>query len=158
MKIGVLSDTHLTQVHQSLGDSLNRHFGEVDLILHAGDVVEPAVLDFFCGRDLVLVAGNMDSPSIRKTAPIKRVIPIGRFAVGLIHGWGSPVGIEERIIEEFDSIDVLVYGHTHRASSHLKNGVLFFNPGSPTDKRFTSINTIGILEIGEQITSSIIPL
>lgn len=158
MKIGVLSDTHLTRVHRDLGKSLNLHFRDVDLIFHAGDVVEPAVLEFFYPKEVVLVAGNMDAASIRASTPYKKVIPLGRFRVGLIHGWGAPAGIEERIIEEFDSIDVLVYGHTHRATSHLKDGVLFFNPGSPTDRRFADRNTIGILELGERIEPSIIAL
>ena len=158
MKVGVLSDTHLKRVDQSFAKSLAVHFSDVDLILHAGDVVETAVLDHFCSRELLLVSGNMDSPAIRAAAPLKRVISLGRFRVGLIHGWGAPSGIEERIMQEFDSIDVLVYGHTHRATAHLNNGLLFFNPGSPTDKRFAAVNTIGILEIGEQVEPTIITL
>lgn len=158
MKIGVLSDTHLTRVPPDLGDVLNQHLRDVDLILHAGDVVEPAVLHFFCDRELILVAGNMDSPAICESTPRKRVIPIGRFKVGLIHGWGAPEGIEERIMKEFDSIDVLVYGHTHRAVSHRTNGILFFNPGSPTDRRFATARTIGILEVGDEVVTSIITL
>ena len=158
MKIGVISDTHLKVFPASLGERIAKHFEDVDMILHAGDVVELSVLDFFSDKEVKLVAGNMDSWAIKESAPVKLVIPIERFKVGLIHGWGSPAGIEDRIINEFDDIDVLVYGHTHNASSFTRGGVLYFNPGSPTDKHFSTDNTIGILEIGNRISPKIITL
>ena len=158
MKIGVISDTHLKKLPEHLGKRIAKHFKDVDMILHAGDVVELSVLDFFMDKDLQLVAGNMDSWKIKQNAPTKLVIPIEGHKVGLIHGWGPPAGIEDRIIREFDEIDILVYGHTHNASSFIKDGVLFFNPGSPTDKRFTTQNTIGILELGERISPIIVTI
>lgn len=158
MKIGVISDTHLSRYNQGLADAIDRYFKDVDLVVHAGDVVDAQALEVFAGRKVELVAGNMDSASIRDVAPVKRVIPAGKFTLGIIHGWGAPEGIEERIIREFDAIDVLVYGHTHRASSRIKNGVLFFNPGSATDSRFAPFTSIGILEIGDSIAPSIIRL
>ncbi len=158
MKIGVISDTHLSRYDQGLADAIDRYFKDVALVVHAGDVVDSNALEVFAGRKVELVAGNMDLPSIRDVAPFKRVIPAGKFTLGIIHGWGAPEGIEERIIREFDAIDVLVYGHTHRASSRIKNGVLFFNPGSATDSRFASFTSIGILEINDSIAPSIIRL
>ena len=100
----------------------------------------------------------MDSWEIKQSTPIKQVIQIEGYKLGLIHGWGSPAGIENRILKEFDDIDILVYGHTHNAASFTKSGVHFFNPGSPTDKRFATKNTIGILNIGNQISSQIITI
>ena len=158
MKIGVISDTHLDNFSEHLGERILKHFKGVDMILHAGDVVELSVLDFFADKEVKLVAGNMDSWEIKQSAPIKQVIQIEGYKLGLIHGWGSPVGIEDRILKEFDDIDILVYGHTHNAASFTKSGVQFFNPGSPTDKRFTTKNTIGILNIGNQISSQIITI
>lgn len=158
MKIGVISDTHLNGYNQDLAGVIDKHFQDVDLVLHAGDVVNPQALDVFAGRTVVMVAGNMDSQAIRDAAPVKRIIPAGRFTIGLIHGWGPPDGIEDRLIKEFDAIDVLVYGHTHHASSRIKNGVLLFNPGSATDRRFAPFTSIGILEIEQDIKPSIIPL
>jgi len=158
MKIGVIADTHLTKISKHLEEGIIKHFKDVDMILHAGDVVELSVLDIFSDREVKLVAGNMDSWGIKQSAPTKQVIPIEGYKLGLIHGWGSPAGIEDRIIKEFDEIDILVYGHTHHASSFTKGGILFFNPGSPTDKRFAIINSIGILEIGEHIFPRIITL
>ena len=158
MKIGVLSDTHLKTIPRHLGEALEHYFKDADMILHAGDVVESRVLDYFADRDVRAVAGNMDSYHLQELNPVKTVINAGGFKVGLIHGWGSPVGIENRIRSEFDDIDILVYGHTHNATFHTKDGVLFFNPGSPTCKRFAANNTIGILEIGERINPRIITI
>ena len=158
MKIGILSDTHLKGFPEQLSESITHHFRDVDMVLHAGDVVESTVLDYFADRDVRAVAGNMDSWQLKERNPVKMVLPVEGFKVGLIHGWGSPVGIEDRVRREFDTIDVLVYGHTHNPSSHIRDGVLFFNPGSPTCKRFTAHNTIGILELGERITPHIITI
>jgi len=133
-------------------------FKDVDMILHAGDVVESGVLDFFADKNLKLVAGNMDSWDIKHRAPAKMVIPVEGYRVGLIHGGGAPAGIEDRIVKEFDEIDILIYGHTHKAASFTRSGVLFFNPGSPTDKRYATDTTIGILEIGKKISPKIIIL
>ena len=158
MKIGVISDTHLDHMSDDLGARILKHFKDVDMILHAGDVVEQSVLDFFSDKDVKLVAGNMDSWEIKQRAPIKQVIVIEGYKLGMIHGWGSPIGIEDRILNEFDSIDILVYGHTHNAAWFTKSGVQFFNPGSPTDKRYATQNTIGILTIEKQVSSQIITI
>ena len=52
--------------------------------------------------------------------PVKKVIDIQGFIVGLIHGWGAPQGIEERIEGEFvdTTLDCLVYGHSHEPVCH----------------------------------------
>jgi putative phosphoesterase len=101
----------------------------------------------------------MDSPAVREAFPGKRVFPAGRFRIGLVHGWGPPDGIEERLALAFrdDPVDCLVYGHTHRPANHLRNGVLFFNPGS-AGGGFTARRTVGILEITDRIAGSIIEL
>ena len=158
MKIGVLSDTHLKHFPKGLGECIEHHFRDVDMILHAGDVVELTALDFFAGREIQVVAGNMDSWELKHRSPVKMVLTLEGFTVGLIHGWGSPAGIEDRIIQEFDALDILVYGHTHAAVSHTRNGILYFNPGSPTDKRFASTNTLGLLELGTSIHTQIITI
>ena len=158
MKIGVLSDTHIKTIPAHLGEVFQHHFKDADMILHAGDVVEASVLDYFGDRNIRAVAGNMDSYHLKELNPVKMLIPIEGFNLGLIHGWGSPVGIEDRIRKEFDDIDILVYGHTHNPTYHTAGGVLFFNPGSPTCKRFAANNTIGILEIGERVKPRIITI
>ena len=67
MKIGVLSDTHLKGFPEHLGECIAHHFKDADMILHAGDVVESNVLDYFADRDVRAVAGNMDSWQLKET-------------------------------------------------------------------------------------------
>lgn len=158
MKIGVISDTHLRHCDEKLRIIAESHFREVDMILHAGDMVALEVLDAFAGREVRAVCGNMDGRDVRDALGEKMLIEAGGFRIGLIHGWGMPFGIEKKLRKQFDHIDCLVYGHTHQARMEVRDGVLYFNPGSATDRRFTKKNSIGILEIGERIRGKIIDI
>jgi hypothetical protein len=156
LRVGVLSDTHLSGYSEKLAEIFRQHLRDCDLILHAGDLTDLGVLDVFEGKTVKAVYGNMDPPEVRKRLPDKCVLEIGGHRVGLIHGWGSPFGIEQRILKAFDALDCVVYGHTHQATNERRGRVLFFNPGSATESFFTLQNTIGILEIGERIEGEII--
>lgn len=144
MKIGVVSDTHLREANNYLRRISEKFFSDVEMVLHAGDLVSSAVLGAFAGKDVRAVRGNMDQDD---SLPEKLIIEAGGARIGLIHGWGMPFGLEAKLIRQFDDIDCLVYGHTHSAANHVKDGILFFNPGSPTDRMFASRNTVGILEV-----------
>jgi hypothetical protein len=158
VKIGVISDTHLSGYDDRLRRLLDNHFNDVSLILHAGDLVDIGVLDSFAGKEVKAVSGNMDTQSVRQCLPDRLIINLNNYRIGIIHGWGMPFGIENKLLKEIGRVDCLVYGHTHRATNEVRNGVLFFNPGSATDKRFASRSTIGILEIGEKISGKIIEI
>jgi len=158
MKIGVISDTHLNISDGRLEKIVKDYFHDVDLILHAGDIVELDVLDVFRGKKVYAVSGNMDHDSVREVFPGKQILEIEGQRIGLIHGWGSPFGLEEKVIREFENVECIVYGHTHRAMNEMRNGVLLFNPGSPTDQRFARHNSVGILDVGKEIVGKIIDL
>lgn len=149
MKIGVISDTHLRFRDEQLERIVEDHFADAEMILHAGDLVCLDVLDVFAGKEVYAVHGNMDSEEVVLHLPSKRIITIKGHRIGLIRGWGNPTGMEDRIRGEFDDIECIVYGHTHRAVNGKRNGTLFFNPGSPTDRRFSPYNSVGILEVNE---------
>lgn len=158
-RIGVLSDTHLADSDDArsfLVSLVEDVLAPVDMILHAGDLVVPDLLCVFENYSIHTVRGNMDPPS--PGVPLKKTIDVGGFTIGLIHGWGPPEGIEERAITEFSpaSLDCLVYGHSHRPVCHKRNGILFFNPGSATDRRRMPYHSVGLLEIGDDIRGSII--
>jgi len=158
MKIGVLSDTHLREPGPEFKKLVESHFMGVEKIFHAGDFVDVAIADYLSGqKELIAVCGNMDPDSIRKVFPRKRVMELGGFRIGLIHGGGSPFGMESRVREEFDEVDAIVYGHTHIPANHRVKGVFFFNPGSPT-RSFLHKGTLGILDIGKEITGEIIKI
>jgi len=158
MKIGVISDTHLNTFDDRLEKIVEDHFHDVDLVLHAGDIVDLELLDVFKGGEVYAVSGNMDHASVREIFPEKRIVEVEGRRIGLIHGWGSPHGLEEKILREFEDVECIVYGHTHRAVNEIKDGVLLFNPGSPTDRRFAKHNSVGILDIGKEIVGTIIYL
>ena len=84
----------------------------------------------------------------------------GGVTIGLMHGWGDPQGLEGRIAEAFkeESPHAVIYGHSHAPAVRQKGGILFFNPGTPTDKRFARSNTMGVLTLGQTIHAEIITL
>ena len=101
----------------------------------------------------------MDSQAIRDELKTKEIIEIGKFKIGLIHGYGAPAGMIDTVASEFTGVDAIVFGHTHSPVNESKNGVLFFNPGSPTDTVFAKINSFGIIEITDDaIKAAIVKL
>jgi putative phosphoesterase len=156
MKIGVISDTHLGDYDDRLKKIIDEHLKDMDLILHAGDLVDLRVLEIFGGKEVKAVCGNMDNLSVKEKLPEHLLFEIKGFKFVLIHGWGSPWGIEEKILARFDDVDCIVYGHTHKPANYKKGKVLFFNPGSAVDRHFASSRTIGILEIDKDVAGRII--
>ncbi|MDY6853530.1 MAG: metallophosphoesterase family protein [Thermodesulfobacteriota bacterium] len=156
MKIGVISDTHLTTPSEELGRIIKTYFKDANMILHAGDIVRIEVLKAFNGMDLQAVHGNMDSPEIKKKLPPKRVIRAGRFEIGLIHGWGQPIGMERKVRKEFEEVDCIVFGHTHCPTNRFIDEILFFNPGSLKNRWFDLGVSVGILDLNDKIKGRII--
>jgi putative phosphoesterase len=161
MRIGVFSDTHLIDSDESIRFLINvleEHLSPVDMILHAGDLEEPGVLKAFEQYPIHIVKGNMDPPI--KGIPKKKIIRVGMFNIGLVHGDGMAVGIDNKVRSVFgrNKLDCVVYGHTHKPACFKQDGVLFFNPGSATDKRDMEYHSVGLLEIGDDIQAEIIRL
>lgn len=157
-RVGVISDTHLARPIPELGDLLEGPFRDVDVILHAGDITELAVLEAFGGKEIIAVAGNMDSSCVRERLPGKKIWKTGKYRIGLIHGWGGKWGIEERIRREFEDIDCLVYGHTHLSAARREDGIYYFNPGSFSGLFGSGKKSVGVLELGDEISGRIYSL
>lgn len=157
-KIGVISDTHLAGYDAGLARVVAEHFKDADLILHAGDLVDLRVLNIFAGKEIKAVCGNMDNLSVKDKLPEQLIFEIKGFTIGLAHGWGSPLGLEDKLLAKLGRVNCIVYGHTHKPANHRVNGVLFFNPGSAVDKRFVVSKTIGIIEIDKEIEGRIISI
>ncbi|NQS99774.1 MAG: metallophosphoesterase family protein [Candidatus Omnitrophica bacterium] len=159
VKIGVISDTHLTH-YEDLPLKVQLALTEVDLILHAGDLNSLNVLEGLnkIGPEVHAVCGNMDPPEVKRALPERKIIKTGQFSIGLIHGRGAPVNLIKTVQEQFadEHLDCVVYGHSHSPHNQIHQGLLFFNPGSPTDRFFAPYNSYGILEIGKKITGKII--
>jgi putative phosphoesterase len=151
MRIGVLSDTHVRSV-TDVPQQILAALAEVDLIVHSGDFVAKGVLDGLKQLGEVrAVWGNMDSEELKRLLPEKDLLTIEGKRIGIIHGWGAPFGIEDRVRGKFDDVDIIIFGHSHHARNELKDGVLFFNPGRAQD-------SFGILTIDEEARGEIIKL
>ncbi len=150
-KIGVISDTHwgsLAQANTGANKLLHSVFADVDVIIHAGDMLHPEVDLAFAPYEFYAVRGNMDTPCAQ--IPLKRMLNLCGVSIGVIHGWGSGSNIETNAASEFElkNIDILIYGHSHSPACHVKNQTLFFNPGSATERRRAPYHSVGLIQIG----------
>ena len=151
MKIGVLSDTHI-HLAEEIPQGIVRALSNVDLIVHAGDFVDVAVLEGLKRLgEVKAVHGNIDSMKLRSLLPEKEHLVAGGKKIGIIHGWGGPEGIEQKIRTRFEDVDIIIYGHSHRARIERIGDVLFFNPGP-------GFYSFGILTIEEEVKGEIIKI
>jgi hypothetical protein len=102
------------------------------------------------------VAGNMDDEEVQLRLPAKKLLHLGRFTVGVIHGKYKIDRQREMIRREFEDVDLIIYGHSHAPFWGEMDGVLFLNPGSPTDKRYAPYNSVALLEVNDELTAKII--
>ena len=162
MKIGVISDTHIPERAREIPEEILNSFKDVEMIIHAGDLADLCVLDTLktvC-NNLKAVWGNMDPYAVRKELPQKEVIEIGNYKIGVMHGWGPPYKLIDLMKEEFknESVNMIIFGHSHSAVNEKRGDILYFNPGSPTDKIFSPYNSYGILEINDKIEAKILKI
>lgn len=154
MRIGLISDTHLTKRGQ-LWPQVFDAFAGVDAILHAGDVWVPDVIDELAELAPVHVArGNGDVGVAHERLRDAWLVDFQGVAVGLLHEFPSPGRRPARFVlqqagKRFGGRrpDVVVYGHTHIEELHSVGGLLFANPGSPTlpHNKSLRLGTIGFL-------------
>lgn len=156
MKVAVLSDTHVSGIGQ-LPENLVRRLGDVDVIVHLGDYTGKELLDDLRRLgEFRGVRGNMDPGVIRRELPERDILEINGKRIGLIHGWGPPFGMEEKVRSRFSDVDAVLFGHTHMPTNQVRNGVLLFNPGSATG-RFPAVRrTYGILTVTDSIRGEIV--
>lgn len=149
VRAGVLSDTHLDHLTDELLNTCRTCFDGADLILHAGDITAPLVLEELeaHGWKIMAVRGNMDFHPALQDLPAAQVLELGGVKVGLCHGAGSAGSVRARILKAFDPEvpQVVVYGHTHRATDTVERGIRYVNPGSPTDRRFAPYRSVATL-------------
>lgn len=162
MRVGVISDTHIPISAKELPAEILLAFRGVDLIIHAGDLAELSVLEQLkaISANVKAVYGNMDSTQVKKALPEKEIFKIGNFKIGLMHGYGHPNNLMELMQKTFkgEGVDLVIFGHSHLALSEKKDNILYFNPGSPTDKIFAPYNSYGIIEINDKIEAKIIKI
>jgi putative phosphoesterase len=132
------SDTHLPVRARALPDALWRAVDDADLVLHAGDWVQVALLDLLQARArrLVGVYGNNDGPALRAQLPEVARVELAGLRVAVVHETGAAAGRERRCAKAYPDTDVLVFGHSHIPwDTRAPDGPRLLNPGSPTDRR-----------------------
>jgi hypothetical protein len=133
-----VSDTHVPKRARDLPDSLWDRIETSDVVVHAGDWVDVALLDEMerRSRRLVGVYGNNDHGALRVRLPEVAHVNIEGLRVAVVHETGGAPGRERRCADRFPDVDVLVFGHSHIPwDTTTGTGLRLLNPGSPTDRR-----------------------
>ncbi|MFG1885025.1 metallophosphoesterase family protein [Micromonospora sp. NPDC049102] len=138
MRLVLTADTHLPKRARDLPEQLWTAIEAADVVLHAGDWVDEALLDAMSARSrrLVGVYGNNDGPALRARLPEVARVDLDGLRVAVVHETGPRTGREQRCAARFPDVDVLVFGHSHIPwDTVAPGGLRLLNPGSPTDRR-----------------------
>lgn len=147
MQVVVLADTHLrANSARGLPESALAHLRKADVILHAGDVTEKALLDELAAYAPVhAVLGNNDTGMV---LPETLLLELDGVSVGMVHDSGQRIGRAARMRKRFPMADIVVFGHSHIPwNEEGLDGQLLFNPGSPTQRRAQPHPTLGLLQL-----------
>ena len=149
-RIGLISDTH----GLLRPEAVERLHGS-DFIIHAGDIGHPDVLSQLARiAPVTAVRGNNDHAPWASRIRETEVLEVGSVLIYVIHDVAQldidPAAGEFRAV---------VFGHSHRPSSEMRDGVLFCNPGSAGPRRFKLPVSVGELVIeGEELRPALFDL
>ncbi len=148
-RLGVVADTHIPDRLKALPTHLFELLAGVDLILHAGDISHPRVLDELRRlAPVVAVQGNRDIfYRAGRRLPVDAIVEAGAIRIGMTHGHGGLASyIKEKLLyytvgyylnrydvrvrERFSDVNAIVFGHSHSPVNQVRRGVLLFNPGA----------------------------
>lgn len=150
IKIGIISDTHISKDLYKIEELLNKHLKAVDLIIHAGDFKNSKVIDLLENqKKFIGVFGNNDGDLIKERVKEKELINIMGYKIGIYHGHGNAKTTIDRAYEMFkdNKVDIIIFGHSHQPVIKTINKILMLNPGSPTSKRKDRWYSYIILEL-----------
>lgn len=134
----IMADTHVPKRARDLPAVLWAAVEAADVVVHAGDWVDVALLDALeeRSRRLVGVYGNNDGPELRARLPEVARVELDGLRVAVVHETGPKTRREERCAAAYGDCDLLVFGHSHIPwDSVAPGGLRLLNPGSPTDRR-----------------------
>lgn len=138
--IGVISDTH-----GLVREEVKSELASVDLIIHAGDIGKPEVIETLQAiAPLIIIKGNIDRGAWAQDLPETQSVEIDGYRIHVIHN------LKELNIDPADRYSVIVSGHSHIPKYATSGDVIYFNPGSVGPRRFHLPISMGKLHISEQ--------
>jgi len=140
-RIGLISDTHGLIRPESVSALQG-----VELILHAGDIGKPQILEQLQAIAPVLaVRGNNDQGEWAEAVPEQQLLKVGAGLIYVLH--------DVKVLDldpATAGIQAVISGHSHRPSVQKRAGVLFVNPGSAGPRRFKLPISVGVLQVGAE--------
>jgi uncharacterized protein len=149
VRIGVVADTHVGEHLPALPEEVAEILDGVDVVLHAGDLTDPAVLDELGAiAPVVAVRGNHDEEAGIGGLPRDTVVELGGWRIGLTHGARTKavelpaaalslltartvlLGFNAAMRRRFGEVDCVVVGHLHMPIHRMVGGALLFSPGA----------------------------
>ena len=148
--VGVISDTHGLLRPEAV-DALRGS----ELIIHAGDVGDPDVLERLAGiAPTIAVRGNVDTAPWARSLPATEIIEIGDIQLYMLHDLAT-LDLDPKAA----GWAAVIYGHSHKPKAEMRGGVLFLNPGSAGPRRFSLPVTVARLRVeGKSLTHEFIEL
>lgn len=138
MRLLLLADTHVPTRARVLPSRVWEEVDRADVVCHAGDWMDVALLDTMQERAAHLIAcwGNNDGPALRERVPEVARATLDGVRLAVVHETGASAGRDKRMAAAYPDTDVLVFGHSHIPwDTTAPSGLRLLNPGSPTDRR-----------------------
>ena len=145
MLLAILSDTHMPRGDRAIPEACLQRCRASDAILHAGDLLDVAVLEQLreLGPPVHAIAGNVDSAAVRALLPGRLELVLAGVRIGMVHAPGPAARRLDALRLAFPSCDAVIFGHTHMPEHAERDGFQIFNPGSPTERRRAPAHTMG---------------
>jgi putative phosphoesterase len=141
MILGLISDTH-----GLLRESALRAMQNTEMIIHAGDVGDPKILEALKKlAPVTAVRGNVDTKEWATKLPPVAVVKVGVARIYILHD------VKELKLNSIPSgVSIIVSGHSHKPGQATSNGILYINPGSAGPRRFNLPITVARLDLDRQ--------
>ena len=150
MLLGVISDTH-----GLLRPEAVEALRGAQQVIHAGDVGSPEILKKLATiAPVTAVRGNVDKDAWAQQLPQTQVLEAGGISIYLVHDL-----TQLDVKPEAAGFRVVISGHSHIPRQEVRNGVLYFNPGSAGPRRFKGPVSVGRLSTdGAEVSAELVIL
>jgi putative phosphoesterase len=158
MRLLLVADTHVPKRARDMPAVVWDEVARADVVLHAGDWVQPSLLDELEERATRLVGcwGNNDGDELRRRLPERADVTLGGLRFTVVHETGASGGRDVRMALLYPDTDVLVFGHSHIPwDTTAKTGLRLLNPGSPTDRRRQPFCTYMTATVSDGVLSEV---